>query len=37
MQPIKKIAVLGAGSGGFMCSADMGSMGLRWPCSPVIS
>ena len=29
MQPIKKIAVLGAGSGGFMCCADMGSMESR--------
>jgi opine dehydrogenase len=29
MQPIKKIAVLGAGSGGFMCAADAGSMGYE--------
>jgi opine dehydrogenase len=29
MQPIRKIAVLGAGSGGFMCCADMGSMGYE--------
>jgi len=29
MESIKKIAVLGAGSGGFMCSADMGSMGYE--------
>ena len=26
---IKKIAVLGAGSGGFMCAADLGSMGFE--------
>ena len=29
MQQIRKIAVLGAGSGGFMCAADMGSMGFE--------
>jgi opine dehydrogenase len=29
MQTIRKIAVLGAGSGGFMCSADLGSMGYE--------
>lgn len=29
MQPIKKVAVLGAGSGGFMCSADMASLGYE--------
>jgi len=27
MQTIRKVAVLGAGSGGFMCAADLGSMG----------
>jgi opine dehydrogenase len=29
MQTIRKVAVLGAGSGGFMCSADLGSMGYE--------
>lgn len=29
MQTIRKIAVLGAGSGGFMCAADLGSMGYE--------
>jgi len=29
MQQIRKIAVLGAGSGGFMCAADLGSMGYE--------
>jgi opine dehydrogenase len=29
MQKIRKVAVLGAGSGGFMCSADLGSMGYE--------
>ncbi len=29
MTDIKKIAVLGAGSGGFMCAADMGNMGYE--------
>jgi opine dehydrogenase len=29
MQQIKKIAVLGAGNGGFMCAADMGAMGYE--------
>jgi opine dehydrogenase len=29
MQQIRKIAVLGAGSGGFMCAADVGSMGYE--------
>ncbi|HEY9592933.1 MAG TPA: NAD/NADP octopine/nopaline dehydrogenase family protein [Spirochaetia bacterium] len=29
MREIKKIAVLGAGSGGFMCAADMGDMGYE--------
>jgi opine dehydrogenase len=29
MQKIRKVAVLGAGSGGFMCAADLGSMGYE--------
>jgi opine dehydrogenase len=29
MQTIRKVAVLGAGSGGFMCAADLGSMGYE--------
>ncbi len=29
MQQIRRIAVLGAGSGGFMCAADLGSMGYE--------
>ncbi len=29
MAAIRRIAVLGAGSGGFMCSADLGSMGYE--------
>ncbi len=29
MQTVRKVAVLGAGSGGFMCSADLGSMGYE--------
>jgi opine dehydrogenase len=29
MQQIRKVAVLGAGSGGFMCAADLGSMGFE--------
>ena len=29
MADIKKVAVLGAGSGGFMCAADFGSMGYE--------
>jgi D-arabinose 1-dehydrogenase-like Zn-dependent alcohol dehydrogenase len=29
MQQIRKIAVLGAGSGGFMCAADFGNMGYE--------
>ncbi len=29
MRTIRKVAVLGAGSGGFMCAADLGSMGFE--------
>jgi opine dehydrogenase len=29
MQTVRKVAVLGAGSGGFMCAADLGSMGFE--------
>ncbi len=29
MQTIRKVAVLGAGSGGFMCAADFGNMGFE--------
>ncbi|OHD70557.1 MAG: hypothetical protein A2177_05680 [Spirochaetes bacterium RBG_13_68_11] len=29
MQTVRKVAVLGAGSGGFMCAADLGSMGYE--------
>jgi opine dehydrogenase len=29
MQTVRKVAILGAGSGGFMCAADLGSMGYE--------
>ena len=29
MTTIRKVAVLGAGSGGFMCAADFGDMGFE--------
>jgi len=29
MKEIKKVAILGAGSGGFMCAADLGSQGFE--------
>ncbi len=29
MTEIKKVAVLGAGNGGFMCAADMGNQGYE--------